>query len=128
MFCNFWLGDRTKYGNILTQSTIMVYMMPEKKTPHFDLEAIKSAFSMASNLVATKSALQGAAALGFGSEEIVASVQTIEKGHFYKSMTSNYDNNVWQDVYHVPDPNGTLYVKFTDNGGPDFVLLSFKEK
>ena len=22
----------------------------------------------------------------------------------------------------------TLYVKFTDNGGPDFILLSFKEK
>jgi motility quorum-sensing regulator / GCU-specific mRNA interferase toxin len=43
-------------------------------------------------------------------------------------MTSNYDAKVWQDVYHVPHSNGTLYVKFTDNGGPDFVLLSYKEK
>ncbi len=56
--------------------------------------------------------------LGYGSPEIVAIVQTMVKAHFYKSMTSNYNNTVWQDVYHVPYPDGTLYVKFTDNGGP----------
>jgi motility quorum-sensing regulator/GCU-specific mRNA interferase toxin len=106
----------------------MVYSMVEKQAPHFDLEALKSTFSTASGLIATKTALRDAAALGYGSEEIVAIVQTMAKRHFYKSMTSNYDNSVWQDVYHVPHPDGTLYVKFTDNGGPDYVLLSFKEK
>ena len=102
--------------------------MADKQAPHFDLEAIKSAFSTASGWIATKTALRDAAALGYGSEEIVAIVQTMAKHHFYKSMTSNYDNSVWQDVYHVPHPDGALYVKFTDNGGPDYVLLSFKEK
>jgi hypothetical protein len=43
-------------------------------------------------------------------------------------MTSIYDASVWQDVYHVPHAGGTLYVKFTDNGGSEFTLLSFKEK
>jgi motility quorum-sensing regulator/GCU-specific mRNA interferase toxin len=104
--------------------------MTEKQTPHHDLEEIKTAFSTSNRLIATKTALTDAAALGYGSEEIVAIIQTIAKKDFYKSMTSNYNAAVWQDVYHPMDPNtGTpLYVKFTDNGGPDFVLLSFKEK
>lgn len=102
--------------------------MTEKKTPHFDLEAIKSKFSSSSDLIATNSALQGAALLGHGSEEIVAAIQTMNAAHFYKSMTAKHSNAVWQDVYHVPHPDGELYVKFTDNGGPDFVLLSYKEK
>ena len=53
----------------------------------------------------------------------------MDKGQFYKSMTSNYDPKIWQDVYHVPHAAGTLYVKFTDNGSvTEFTLLSFKEK
>lgn len=106
----------------------MVYLMTEKRTPHFDLETIKSTFSKASRLVATKTALQGAAELGYGSAEIVSIIQTMTKDHFYKSMTANHNGNVWQDVYHVPHTDGELYVKFTDNGGPGFVLLSCKEK
>lgn len=94
--------------------------------PHFDLAAIKA--ELVPDLNATRSALEGAAYVGHGSKEIVEIIQTITAAHFYKSMTSNYDVNVWQDVYHVPHPNGTLYVKFTDNGTSDFLLLSYKEK
>ena len=101
--------------------------MTEKWMPHHDLEAIKLAFSKGNGLV-TRIATQDAAGLGYGSEEITAIIQTMVKGHFYKSMTSNYDASVWQDVYHVPHTGGTLYVKFTDNGGTGFTLLSFKEK
>lgn len=101
--------------------------MPEKKIPHHDLEKIKAAFADGAGAI-TKKAAADAAALGCGYDEIAAVIQTIAKDQFYKSMTSNYDNTVWQDVYHVPNADGTLYVKFTDNGGPDFVLLSFKEK
>lgn len=103
--------------------------MTGKKTPHHDLQRINTAFSDGIGLV-TKTATVDAAGLGYGYDEIVGIIQTITKAHFYKSMTSNYDNAVWQDVYHVPDASSgkTLYVKFTDNGGPDFVLLSFKEK
>lgn len=72
--------------------------MPEKQTPHFDLEAIKLEFSSSADLIATRTALRDAAALGYGSSEIVAVIQTIAKGHFHKSMTSNHDNKVWQDV------------------------------
>ena len=43
-------------------------------------------------------------------------------------MTSYGDHRVWQDVYYVPSPAGTLYVKFTADTVTEFVLLSFKEK
>jgi motility quorum-sensing regulator/GCU-specific mRNA interferase toxin len=101
--------------------------MTEKKKPHHDIEAIKSDFSRGNGLV-TGVATRDAASLGYGTDEIVSIIQTIVAGHFYKSMTSNYDEKVWQDVYHVPHVGGTLYVKFTDNGVTEFTLLSFKEK
>jgi motility quorum-sensing regulator/GCU-specific mRNA interferase toxin len=101
--------------------------MADKWMPHYDLGSIKSAFSTGNGLF-TRIATQDAAGLGYGSDEITAIIQTIDKGHFYKSMTSIYDASVWQDVYHVPHAGGTLYVKFTDNGTTEFTLLSFKEK
>jgi motility quorum-sensing regulator/GCU-specific mRNA interferase toxin len=67
--------------------------------------------------------MRSAAALGFGRAEIAATIRTMERQHFYKSMTSYADHRVWQDVYFVPSEVGTLYVKFTAN-----LLLSFKEK
>lgn len=58
----------------------------------------------------------------------MAIIQTMETGHFYKSMTSNHDHTVWQDVYFVPSSAGELYVKFTSDAVYEFRLLSFKEK
>lgn len=52
----------------------------------------------------------------------------MQRGHFYKSMTAYADPRLWQDVYHVPSPVGTLYVKFTADVITEFLLLSFKEK
>jgi motility quorum-sensing regulator/GCU-specific mRNA interferase toxin len=107
----------------------MVYVgMTDKWLPHHDLSAIKLAFSMGKGCT-TGVAARDAAGLGYGSDDIKAIIQTIDKAHFYKSMTSNYNAAVWQDVYHVPHAGGTLYVKFTDNGSViEFTLLSFKEK
>jgi motility quorum-sensing regulator/GCU-specific mRNA interferase toxin len=100
----------------------------EKKKPTYDLEAFKAAFSSVEKLAITGSALRSAAALGFGRVEIVSTLQTMQREHFYKSMTSYSDSRLWQDVYHVPSPVGTLYVKFTADVVTEFLLLSFKEK
>ncbi|MEO5660325.1 MAG: type II toxin-antitoxin system MqsR family toxin [Polaromonas sp.] len=102
--------------------------MAEKRKATYDLDAIKAAFSTMEKLNVTGSDLKGAAALGFGRSEIVATVQTIERRHFYKSMTSYADHRIWQDVYHVPSGQGVLYVKFTADVVSEFSLLSFKEK
>ena len=52
----------------------------------------------------------------------------MRRSQFYKSMTSYRDHRIWQDVYHVPSPAGTLDVKFTADAVTEFALLSFKEK
>lgn len=102
--------------------------MTEKRKPTYDLEAFQAAFDSEDKLALTGTALRHAASLGFGRKEIVDTIQTMQRGHFYKSMTSYADSRLWQDVYHVPSPAGLLYVKFTADVITDFLLLSFKEK
>jgi motility quorum-sensing regulator/GCU-specific mRNA interferase toxin len=77
---------------------------------------------------AFQKALRGAAALGFGRAEIVATLQTMRRPHFHKSMTALGNHRAWQDVYHVPSSAGLLYVKFTADAVTQFLLMSFKEK
>ncbi len=79
-------------------------------------------------LAVTGTALRSAAALGFRRAEIVTTIQTMRREHFHKSMTAFADHRIWQDVYHVPSPAGTLYVKFTADVVTELLLLSFKEK
>lgn len=102
--------------------------MTEKLKPTYDLAAFKAAAATEEGFSITGVALKDAAALGFGRTEIVATIQTMERSHFYKSMTSHRDHRIWQDVYHVPSEAGLLYVKFTADVVTEFVLLSFKEK
>jgi motility quorum-sensing regulator/GCU-specific mRNA interferase toxin len=107
---------------------VYVFFMAEKRKPTYDLYAFKATFSSVEKLAVTGTALRTAATLGYGRAEIVATIQTMQRGHFYKSMTAYADSRLWQDVYHVPSPVGTLYVKFTVDVITEFLLLSFKEK
>jgi motility quorum-sensing regulator / GCU-specific mRNA interferase toxin len=102
--------------------------MTEKRKPTYDLAAFKAAFDDVDKLNVTGSAVRSAARLGFGRAEIVDTIQTMLRKHFYKSMTSYADHRVWQDVYHVPSEAGTLYIKFTADVVTEFLLLSFKGK
>ena len=61
-------------------------------------------------------------------DEIVVTIQTIERRQFFKSMTAYADHTVWQEVYHVPSEQGILCIKFTADAVAEFLLLSFKEK
>ena len=102
--------------------------MTEKRKPTYDLDAFKAACNSTGKLAITITARRTAAALGFGSADIVATIQTMQRDHFYKSMTAYPDHRLWQDVYHVPSPAGVLYLKFTADVMTEFLLLSFKEK
>jgi motility quorum-sensing regulator / GCU-specific mRNA interferase toxin len=102
--------------------------MAEKRKPTYELTAFKAAVSTEERLHVTGTALRSAASLGFGKAEIVATIQTMQRKHFFKSMTSHADHRLWQDVYHVPSEVGVLYVKFTADLVTEFLLLSFKEK
>ena len=100
----------------------------EKRKPTYDLAAFKAAFDDADKLNVTGTALRSAAALGFGREEIVATIRAMRRQHFYKSMTSHADHRIWQDVYHVPSEIGAIYLEFTADMVSEFLFLSFKEK
>jgi len=69
--------------------------MTDKRKPTYDVIAIKEAFSSADRLNATGSALRTAALLGFGRREIVATIQSMDRRQFVKSMTSYGYHRVW---------------------------------
>jgi motility quorum-sensing regulator/GCU-specific mRNA interferase toxin len=52
----------------------------------------------------------------------------LKQKDLYKSMTTNGDHKIWQDVYHATLKTGLVaYIKFTlrENGT---VVIQFKEK
>jgi motility quorum-sensing regulator/GCU-specific mRNA interferase toxin len=99
----------------------------EKLKPAYDLDGFRREFCVASALRMTWTAKVDANRLGLSLTDVVALVQSIERIHFYKSMTSFADHRVWQDVYNVPWKELMLYVKLTiDQGGR--LILSLKEK
>ncbi|MFA7480747.1 MAG: type II toxin-antitoxin system MqsR family toxin [Vulcanimicrobiota bacterium] len=100
----------------------------DKRRPTYDLTSIQKAFSEPDRLRATTTATRDAKSLGFDQSKIVATIQSMEHGHFKKSMTAHGNSQLWQDVYYVPSEVGTLYIKFTAGVISEFLLLSFKEK
>ncbi len=96
----------------------------EKRTPHYDLVLVKHLVE-GGRARTTRVALEGAAALGMGRNEIFAVVIALTPGCFYKSMTTYADHRVWQDVYRPATAAGSVYLKLTIVG--DVVVVSFKE-
>ena len=99
----------------------------EKSRPHYGLTEIKGAFQQANRLNRTFSSRQGADALDMGDEEVVSVIQGLKVADFDKSMTSNVDHRVWQDVYKPVVGGKMLYVKFTVDASGSLLLISFKE-
>lgn len=89
---------------------------------------MKAAIGSADRLAITRSALGDAQALGFSRWDIAATIRSIDGSMFFKSMTTNFDHRIWQDVYHVPAGTLTLYMKFQADVVTEFRLMSFKEK
>ncbi len=101
----------------------------EKLKPTYLLAFIKASFANAeAGLAITSRALLDADALDLDAYGIAGCIQSIEAKHFYKSMTTDRDSRVWQDVYHVPWGGVVLYVKFMQNEDGRLYLMSFKIK
>ena len=102
----------------------------DKHKPHYNLAEIKTAFADPDNLgTMTGSARNGARALNFSDEDIVAVIQSLSMRDFHKSMTSERDHTIWQDVYLPTYQGNELYVKFTrDEDDHYYLLISFKAK
>jgi motility quorum-sensing regulator / GCU-specific mRNA interferase toxin len=96
----------------------------EKGTPHCKLSAVKAMLA-AGKVRPTMSALAGGAALGLDFEGMVGVLTTLTPADFYKSMTTNADHRMWQDVYRPRTPVGEVYLKLTVID--DVLIVSFKE-
>jgi motility quorum-sensing regulator/GCU-specific mRNA interferase toxin len=103
--------------------------MAIKRRPHHDLVAVRAKFAQVETLEITRSAVDGARALGFGLEDIVQAVQALEPGDFIKSETAHSPPNskVWHDTYNLPWADLWLYLKFAGETLIDVTLTSFKE-
>ncbi|ACL73068.1 conserved hypothetical protein [Thioalkalivibrio sulfidiphilus HL-EbGr7] len=97
----------------------------EKRSAHYDLDDIKDVVARLGIRAFTRSSIDGGAEMGLASREMIAVVLGVERGMFYKSMTTYQDHKVWQDVYHVPTRAGPAYVKFTLRSSGS-VVISFK--
>lgn len=95
----------------------------EKKKPHYKLATVKVLIE-AGKVRATKTALEGGAALGFDFEGMMALVAGLGTADFYKSMTTYADHRIWQDVYRVITPAEEVYLKLTVVD--DVIIVSFK--
>ena len=99
----------------------------EKKKPHYSLGTIKATFVTVRTLRITRTATKCAEAIGITLDEVVGIIQGMTRGHFYKSMTSEANSAIWQDVYLVPHEALVLYVKLTIDA-EGYLVISFKEK
>ena len=99
----------------------------EKFKPSYALADIKAAFSDPDHLNRTFTSQQNADDLGMDDGEVVAVIQALTLADFEKSMTSNFDHKLWQDVYKPNVGGRTLYVKFTRDNRGELLLISFKE-
>jgi motility quorum-sensing regulator/GCU-specific mRNA interferase toxin len=96
----------------------------EKGTSHCKLPVVKAMIA-SGKVRSTLSALSGAAALGLDFGGIVEVVLSLTPKDFYKSMTTQADHTIWQDVYRPTTKAGEVYLKLTVID--DVLIVSFKE-
>ena len=76
--------------------------------------------------IITSSAFRDAFDLGLSEDEIIDTVLKLKPANLHKSMTTNVDHTIWQDVYYIKNFEIDLYVKLqiTERS----VVISFKER
>jgi motility quorum-sensing regulator / GCU-specific mRNA interferase toxin len=100
----------------------------EKRRPHYPLTLVQQLAAEPACIRFTRTALDGAAELGFDVTKIQAVVMKLRPADFYKSMTTYADASIWHDVYR-PIVNGTpMYIKLTVYAAENLLVVSFKRR
>ncbi len=101
--------------------------MTEKRKPHYVLEELKKLVRSDATRILTRSTVKNGHALGFSETEIVEVILSLDNAVFFKSMTSDINNKLWQDVYKPSAKGVSLYVKIQKDFGGVCVVISFKQ-
>ena len=100
---------------------------------HYDLELIKKLLQDKDKRIITYTAKQSAFTLGYNNPDaIVERVCKLRSNEIYKTMTTDADTTLWQDVYHSVDTKADgscvkLYIKIQIEKNGNGVIISFKE-
>lgn len=97
----------------------------EKRKAHYPLITVKR-LAAERRVSFTVTALAGAAAMGFATDEMLGVVSSLTSRNLYKSMTSHVNHTVWHDVCHANTSRGLVYLKLTVI--ENLLIVSFKEK
>jgi motility quorum-sensing regulator/GCU-specific mRNA interferase toxin len=98
----------------------------EKRKPHYQLSDIQAQMTTISTMNLTLSAQEGIRIAGMKRRDALAAVRGLSRAEFYKSMTTEMNHRVWQDVYHAEWQGKALYVKFQQ--ADEYFVVSFKER
>lgn len=72
----------------------------EKHKPHYGLALVKSFINQGLFSITRLASDNAARDFDFIPEEIINIILLLERDNFYKSMTSEHNYTIWQDVYH----------------------------
>jgi motility quorum-sensing regulator/GCU-specific mRNA interferase toxin len=100
--------------------------MKRGQRPHYPLAAIKAAFADGHRLNRIIAAVYGAEDLGMDEQAVVDIIAGLAGADFEKSMPSDMNPAVWQDVFKPVVGGREYYVKFTLDARGDLLLISFK--
>jgi hypothetical protein len=101
--------------------------MARRRQPHYPLNTIKAAFADETRMNRTMTAADGAEELGMDEQAVIDVVAGLTGRDFDKSMQSDVNPVIWQDVYKPIVEGRELYVKFTLDTQGELLLISFKE-
>ncbi len=99
----------------------------EKKKPHYGLINIKDLIQARQVKITYKASENAQIDFGLSDKEVLMQVLELETANFYKSMTSNNNSKIWQDVYHKKIKHKIAYIKI-QIVDEKTVIIQFKEK
>lgn len=102
-------------------------MVGRSRRPRYPLTSIKAAFNDVTRLNRTMTATSDAEDLGMDEQAIVDVIVGLTSRDFDKSMPSDRNPTVRQDIYKPIVEGRELYVKFTSDSQGELLLISFKE-
>lgn len=100
----------------------------EKRVPQYNLDEIKKLISSDKYIITGIAKNNALKEFYLKSRDIPVHVLRLSNQNFYKSMTSELDNRLWQDVYHLQLSHvEEAYIKLQQKGDLA-VIIQFKKK
>jgi len=98
--------------------------------PTYSLDDIKALVSNPHTRMITQSSRKTAVEIGYLNEEEIADrIQKLTLSDFFKTMKSEKNPSLFQDVYKTMDESGVrIYIKLQISKAGDCIVVSFKRE